>query len=48
MEKGIEQGIEQAMLRLLKAGVLSSGQLASLFEVSEDFVEQLRRQLADQ
>jgi hypothetical protein len=48
IEQGLEKGIEQAILRLLKAGVLSTGQLASLFEVSEAFVEQLRRRLAEQ
>jgi len=45
IEQGIEQGRQEAILRLLKAGVLSTEQLALLFEVSEAFVEQLRGQI---
>jgi len=47
-KKGEQKGRQEAILRLLKAGVLTTTQLASLFEVSEAFIEQLRGQLSDQ
>jgi len=45
--EGIEQKTRDTLLRFLKDGVLTTQQLASYFEVSVEFVEQLRKQIAD-
>jgi predicted transposase YdaD len=44
-QKGILEGKQEAILKFLKDGLLTTKQLASYFDVTEDFVEQLRKQL---
>ena len=44
-KKGEQKGKQEAILKFLKDGLLTSKQLASYFEVSEEFVEELRKQL---
>ena len=46
-QEGKLEGRQEAILRLLKAGVLTTTQLASLFEVSEEFIESLRGQISN-
>lgn len=43
--KGEQKSKQEAILKFLKDGILTSQQLASYFEVSEAFVEDLRKQL---
>jgi len=47
-KKGEKKGKQEAILRFLKAGILTTKQLSTFFEVSEEFVEELRKQLSDQ
>jgi len=44
-ERGAEQKTRETILKFLRDGILTTPQLASYFEVSEDFVENLRNQL---
>ncbi|MDJ1505391.1 hypothetical protein [Xanthocytophaga agilis] len=43
--EGIEQNKRETILKFLKDGVLTTQQLASYFEVTEEFVEDLRKNL---
>jgi len=43
--EGELKGKQEAIVKFLKDGILSGKQLASYFDVSEEFVENLRRQL---
>lgn len=43
--EGKLEGKQEAIVNFLKAGVLNKKQLASYFEVSEEFIEELRKQL---
>ncbi len=45
-KKGEQKGKQEAILKFLKDGILTSKQLASYFEVSEAFVEDLRKRLS--
>ncbi|MDJ1471902.1 hypothetical protein [Xanthocytophaga flava] len=44
-EEGIEQKTRETILKFLKDGVLTTQQLASYFDVTEEFVEDLRKSL---
>ena len=43
--EGIEQNKRDTILKFLKDGILTSKQLASYFDVSEAFIENLRQKL---
>ncbi len=45
-KKGKQKGKQEAILKFLKDGILTSKELASYFEVSEAFVEDLRKRLS--
>ncbi|MDJ1495163.1 hypothetical protein QNI19_19645 [Cytophagaceae bacterium DM2B3-1] len=44
-QKGKQAGKQEAILKFLKDGILTTKQLASYFDVSEEFVEDLRKSL---
>ncbi|MDJ1471116.1 hypothetical protein [Xanthocytophaga flava] len=44
-QKGKQAGKQEAILKFLKDGILTTKQLASYFDVSEEFVEDLRKNL---
>jgi hypothetical protein len=44
-KKGVAQKTRETIFKFLKDGLLTTKQLASYFEVSEEFVEELRKQL---
>jgi len=47
-EKGKLEGKRESIANFLRAGILTTAQLASLFEVSEEFVEQIRGEISSQ
>ncbi|MDJ1482693.1 hypothetical protein QNI19_08140 [Cytophagaceae bacterium DM2B3-1] len=44
-QKGRQEGKQEAILKFLKDGILTTKQLASYFDVTEEFVEDLRKNL---
>ena len=44
-QKGKQESKQKAIVKFLKDGILTTKQLASYFEVSEELVEELRKQL---
>ncbi len=44
-QEGLLEGKQEAILKFLKDGILTTKQLASYFDVSEEFVEKLRQQI---